>query len=191
MDCEIMNKALTIIGTAYCLQDDIDHYGVVGDVMAINHAIMDYKSKIHHACMCEFMKLGTKFINIRNMYGLNTNFTMHTSAPHYLEYSHDYDIKLINEFQTILGIKVQCWDTRRAIRNSGILGAMIGIALGYKSIRLLGIPGEGSHYYDDMHNSDGKYFGVDFLSENVHLFSRVKSASGLTADILGKIELRG
>lgn len=64
-------KILTILSTSHSLPEDIKKYGIIGDVMVVNHQIADYIGDIkyavslHHDCLADWMAK-------RKAAGLNT-----------------------------------------------------------------------------------------------------------------------
>lgn len=67
----MQKRILTILSTSKSLPDDIEKYGVVGDVMVVNHQITDYIGDIKYAVSLHHDLL-EDWINKRKALNLNT-----------------------------------------------------------------------------------------------------------------------
>ena len=184
-----MQKRLIILGCGDTLNSDVKRVGIRGDVMVTNQLVFDYPGRIDHVSMLDYSVDGDKYILKRKNAGYNMNFSVHKRAPQILIgktiVTYGKSIKAVTNH----GQPLFMWYfTNKPIRNSGLFGALVGKALGYDEIVMLGCPGSGGHYYDLNYPLAGPPTeAMDIIKDHPEFFSGVRSASGLTAELLGGV----
>ncbi len=173
---------LTIVGCAECVKDDIEKFGVHGDIMAINHMAIYLELPCLH-----LVSLHVELIaNIRFLRKLHlNNQKFHNFQTHKVGLLN----KSVDHFEDSIDF---LWKFENQPLNSGISGILIGLALGYKKILLLGMPFSTQRRFHDIVTGERKFNSYkDSLEKTVgHEIIKesnvVRSASGLTREIYGK-----
>lgn len=134
------NKVLTIIGPSASIKEDIAKYGLVGDIMAVNRAIVDcpidvkYAVSFHH----DYMDL---LIKIRKLERRNSdNIEQWT----YIGHKHDHPNAKFFEYDL-------------PINTSGLLALAIASKLNYSEVRVLGLSADASGHYYDLYKTNENY----------------------------------
>jgi|GEM_PF-3540479 len=106
-------EILTVAGSAPCLQDDLDKFGIVGDLATINQAY--------------------KVLNNTQMHFVSAHMDKHHEP---LGIRHTITPRGINRADYF-------WYFNPGFISSGLLAAWIGLSIGYKKIILIGVPLDG------------------------------------------------
>lgn len=115
-------KILTILSTSRSLPEDIANFGVVGDVMVVNHQITDYIGDIKYAVSLH-KDLLDDWMNKRKNLSLNTE-----------------DVVCFQDRHTC----------PVPLNTSGLLALWESQQLPYDEVRVLGLSADASgHYYDE------------------------------------------
>ncbi len=170
---------LTIIGSGFCVRDDIEKWGIHGDVIVANFVGLFLERDFNHhvSFHCDLFKYTT---GLRNLSIRTKKFATHTIG--------NVNTRVRKNLEYINYI----WTFSPKPRSSGLLALWIGIALGYEKILMLGIPLNKTGRFTDLINNDQKnlYYEetmktcsdkIDFLK-----FNNVRSASGNTAKTFGE-----
>lgn len=183
-----MDTTLTILGCGFTLPADIGRYGIVGDVMAVNRAVVDYHRPVAHFCSLDIDVIGKPLLLLRQVFDASNRLIVHRQAPEVIagEASESDGFEgAVMVGEVVYNMASWCCFHKK-IRNSAIFGALVGRKLGYTNIRLLGCPGYGAHYYD-LQQSNIEYRGLDWASDNLGLFEGVRASAGITREIFGGI----
>lgn len=157
--------------------------------MAINRTLIDYAGRIKHVSMLDYAKIGDLYLKLRKRLKLNLDFDVHNRADNC------QDCLCVSGPSFIKGVRLTAWKTAESLKDSGLFGAIVGRLLGYKSIRLLGCPGDGGgHYYDTIESAPvvtQRILGNrDFISKNMNMFDGVRATCGPNASFFGVITSR-
>lgn len=176
-------KNLLIVGSARCVWDDLARVGASAkgyyEVMAINDIIMHLNLPIRHAVSNDNKWL-PKWIAARR--------------PYYREQMDCKQPIMTHSNKPGPGID-HAWPLP-GTGTSGLTAVQVGVALGYDSIILAGIPMDGTdHYYDPLKGHplfyDSHNYGTDNQlkywkrAKTDYFEGKVKSLSGNTKDLLG------
>lgn len=165
------SKPLVIVGTGPSWEHVVAHQLPqvhdllkVSDVMAINHASYQLDCEVHHIISLH-KRLLQEFRGKRAAAGLPGSPATHSRAK-FAGVDYYWDVKPING-------------------TSGFLAVMVGIAMGYQKIALVGIP----LGVEDGTPRQGYYVNARHLWESCkpHLKRKVRSVYGWTRDTFGDV----
>ena len=170
------SRILTVMGPAWSLAQDIQFFGIKGDVMTISDATGYYPGSIRHAVTRHNREITPPLLGLRS--------SRRRESPLY-----------VHALRGDVGLSVTTiWHLLPHPDDSGLMGALLGVAMGYEDVRLLGLPlAPGGHFYDFMgkgaKNSDyPKQFRKAWEKANPVLQGVVRSAGGWTRELLGEIQ---
>lgn len=173
---------LTILGTSESLKDDIQSYGIYGDIAVVNDCGFYYPNFKHlisiHGALLPLIK------QYRLLYRQYENNDFYTHTAIYSDAG--FPIEQQNKADYI-------WKFRPLYRSSGLFAIWVGIALGYKTILVHGINLDPrNHFYDIEQSKVFKQFDKLFNQVNNDLLinliksSNVRVSSGRFSEIIGK-----
>ena len=150
-----MEDTLTILAPGSRLRSDIETYGIVGDVMAVNRAIADYPGNIKYA-VGVWEEYIDAMLNVRRLSCRN-----HEDVTKYT--------RQINEWFYV--------------NNSGLLALSLAKSMKYKHVRVLGMHMDRSgHYYDilpDVTEYDKRFtFGVPECEDILPTWTHFRTSPG-------------
>jgi len=160
-------KILTILSTSASLPEDIANFGVVGDVMVVNHQITDYIGPIKYAVSLH-RDLLDDWMNQRKNLSLNTE-----------------DVVLFQDRHTC----------PVPLNTSGLLALWESQQLPYDEVRVLGLSADASgHYYDEgqgpFDNFEARFpFGNEDWIPLLKSWTNIRVASGNLLRLYPKITL--
>ena len=131
-------KVLTILSTGHTLTQDIEKYGIIGDVMVVNHSITDYSGHIDYAISIHKHLLESWMVE-RAEKNLNTS-----------------DVQLIYD-------DAEC---KLPVNTSGLLALWKSQQLDYDLVRVLGMPADNRGHYYDPDNEHADDFKSRFPFDN-------------------------
>jgi len=161
-------KILTILSTSHSLPEDIANFGVVGDVMVVNHQITDYTGEIkyavslHHNCLEDWM-------NKRKAAGLNTEGVV------LLKDRHTCPVPLNTSGLLAL------WESQRLPK--------------YDEVRVLGLSADNRGHYYDVGQPPHDNFEARFPFDNedwlpyLKSWTNIRVASGNLLKLFKQIDL--
>jgi hypothetical protein len=167
------SDTLTVLGCGESLREDLERFGIQGDVMAVNDAVAYWPHHLDHAVSVH-EKVLDPMLGMRRM--------RDRPMPRYV---HALDGEAAGQANVV-------WRIGPDVAGSGYMGAAIAVAMGYMDIRMLGCGLDGrGHFYDIRRGGTGAYAG-EFLAiwrERTAggFFRDVRVASGPLADVLGRI----
>lgn len=170
------SDTLTILGCGACLAADIAAFGVKGDVMAISDATAYYPRRIDHACSRHCGILMDSLVAIRRARKYNLDFSIHAmrSDPKSLVVTHYWRPQ----------------EKAFSPAGSGHFAILLGVSMGYKDIRLLGVPMDDKGHFYDVLPVRGQIHPVyleRWGESTMRFLKNVRSASGPSAELLGVI----
>ena len=177
-----------VLGSARCIWDDlakIDFDKV--SVIAVNDMILHYRGELHHAVSLhpEEPPLWRQLRWTNGCYSGGHIYTHSHRLPENNDNLPPYDFKTRHGLDYIWVLEGGRGGS------SGLFAAMVGLALGYSSIILAGIPLDGNGHFFDPPGKKATQFTAqnitwEWESANEKYFKgRVKSLSGRTKDLLG------
>lgn len=124
------SDVLTVLGCGHTLVSDVLRYGVRGDVLAVSHAAAFYPGVVRHCCSNHCREILQPLLKLRR-------------AARYPEVEHVHALA----GDRASGV-THYWRLAPGPRTSGDFARMLGLAMGYSHIRLLGMPEDGGgHFY--------------------------------------------
>ncbi len=169
--------AVTVLGTAACVVDDISKYGIVGDVLTLNHAA-PFIDTVYHAVSMHWAEWEPSLAGLRRAFRRPRVGWLHA----YRRQPQQQD----------LADSVAVWRATSpefAPAGSGHLGVLVALSLGYVKIRLLGVPMNQSPHFYDLYGSTTAPGYADWVASRWRLAasqaSRIRSASGVTRSVYG------
>jgi hypothetical protein len=156
------SRILTVIGTSETVRDDINKWGIHGDVAAINDAGF-YVSDIDH-----FITIHGRLIPLIKKYRKDfrkyykNDFITHTAFPE--ESGLEKSDQLLADF---------CWKFRPLYRSSGLLAIWIGFALDYDAVLAHGITMDKRLHFYDLNGS----YVIEELDNFTKMFNRLSNES--------------
>lgn len=168
---ERRHHVLTVLGRGKSLEADVRRFAVLGDVMAVGPGIAFWPYRLDHAVCCHDIKLTELYLDLRRARGFDTGAQVHCLA------------KNPASAATIL------WELGITPCDSEHFAALLGVAMGYEQVRLMGagLSGCGSYYdFTGAPDPDVEDKREQWLKTR-RAMPNVRSASGFTAAILGRL----
>lgn len=160
------NKVLTILSTSKSLPDDIAKYGIIGDVMVVNHQIYDYTGDIkyavslHHDLLEDYMQR-------------RRNNNLNTEGVVCFQDRHTCPVPL---------------------NTSGLLALWESQQMDYDEVRVLGLSADASGHYYDVGQGPFDNFEARFPFDNedwapiLKSWTNVRVASGNLLKLFPQLE---
>lgn len=164
---------ITILSCGHTLQDDIEKYGIKGDIGLINDVIGVYPMYARHVFSCETQCLNA-WLKLRFL-RFSSKSLLYAHAP-------------IDSYTTGK-IKFKKWKALQSPCGSTMFAALCCIELGYTDIRILGAPEDtGGHFYDFI-KTGRKPLYLDKWHERINHFKGfVTCNKGELSKIIGEID---
>ena len=162
-------KILTILSTSRSLPEDIANFGVVGDVMVVNHQITDYTGDIKYAVSLHYDFL-YDWMNKRKNLSLNTE-----------------DVTCFQDRHTC----------PVPLNTSGLLALWESQQLDYDEVRVLGLSADASGHYYDVGQGPFDNFEARFPFDNedwipiLKSWTNIRVASGNLLKLYPQLERKG